>query len=178
MLPDQGASQREIERRTGVDRKTIRRYMRVSAAGDEASSVAAVLPETANSPGVATGSQAQIPPPWPPALPPKQARSAEQSMAPMRRAIDFITAQQEPFPAFVVNRYWDILATNRGSDRLFSWLRDDAPHANIMRKCSTPMTCDPSWPIGLRLRTNCCPIYAMTPRPRRKTAHCRCLWPR
>jgi transposase len=42
-----GASQREIERRTGVDRKTIRRY-------------------TANSPGVATGSVAvrrQLP--WP-----------------------------------------------------------------------------------------------------------------
>jgi len=46
-----GASQREIERRTGVDRKTIRRY-------------------AANSPGVATGSDGaigQIPPPRPPA---------------------------------------------------------------------------------------------------------------
>ena len=48
-----GASQREIERRTGVDRKTIRRY-----AG------------AANSPGVATGSTVepdQSPPPRPPA---------------------------------------------------------------------------------------------------------------
>jgi transposase len=48
-----GASQREIERRTGVDRKTIRRY-------------------AANSPGVATGSAAepgQTPPPRPPAPP-------------------------------------------------------------------------------------------------------------
>ena len=48
-----GASQREIERFTGVDRKTIRRYQRL-----------------ANSPGVATGSQApstQTPPPRPPA---------------------------------------------------------------------------------------------------------------
>jgi transposase len=46
-----GASQREIERRTGVDRKTIRRY-------------------AANSPGVATGSEAdaiQTPPLRPPA---------------------------------------------------------------------------------------------------------------
>ena len=46
-----GASQREIERHTGVDRKTIRRY-------------------AANSPGVATGSagsSGQIPPPRPPA---------------------------------------------------------------------------------------------------------------
>jgi transposase len=50
-----GTSHREIKRRTGVDRKTIRRY-------------AAVL---ANSPGVATGSDPvtdQIPPPRPPAL--------------------------------------------------------------------------------------------------------------
>ena len=49
-----GATQREIERFTGVDRKTIRRYQRLWA----------------NSPGVATGSEAageQIPPPRPPA---------------------------------------------------------------------------------------------------------------
>jgi transposase len=48
-----GVMHREIERRTGVDRKTIRRYARA-----------------ANSPGVATGSEAvegQIPPPRPPA---------------------------------------------------------------------------------------------------------------
>jgi transposase len=47
--------QREIERRTGVDRKTIRRYQRV-----------------ANSSGVVTGSpspEGQIPPPRPPASP-------------------------------------------------------------------------------------------------------------
>lgn len=49
-----GASQREIKRRTGVDRKTIRRYARM-----------------AKSPTPATGSQepeGQNPPPWPPAL--------------------------------------------------------------------------------------------------------------
>ena len=49
-----GASQREIRRRTGVDRKTIRRYARM-----------------ATSPTLATGSDeraAQTPPPWPPAL--------------------------------------------------------------------------------------------------------------
>ena len=48
-----GTAHREIERRTGVDRKTIRRYARA-----------------ANSPGVATGSGAdtgQTPPPRPPA---------------------------------------------------------------------------------------------------------------
>lgn len=52
-LLSRGVTQREIERRTGVDRKTIRRYARA-----------------ANSPGVATGCVApagQIPPPRPPA---------------------------------------------------------------------------------------------------------------
>lgn len=68
-----GHSQREIERVTGVDRKTIRRYGRALDA----------VPE-AISPGVATGSEGresgvgegQIPPPRPPAPAPKEARSA------------------------------------------------------------------------------------------------------
>jgi transposase len=57
-----GVSQHEVARRTGVDRKTIRRYARL-----------------ANSPGVATGAQAQegqSPPPRPPAPPPRHACSA------------------------------------------------------------------------------------------------------
>ena len=52
-LLESGVSQREIERRLGVDRKTVRRYGRL-----------------ANSPGAATGSLGsggQIPPPRPPA---------------------------------------------------------------------------------------------------------------
>lgn len=65
-----GASQREIERMTGVDRKTVRRLSRESA--------------EANSPGVATGSVGresgdcggQNPPPRPPGRAPKLARSA------------------------------------------------------------------------------------------------------
>lgn len=67
-----GASQREIERLTGVDRKTIRRYGRER------------LGPPANSPGVATGSgpgngaliEVENPPPRPPARCPKEARSA------------------------------------------------------------------------------------------------------
>jgi transposase len=58
-LLDAGASQREIERVTGIDRKTIRAYQKRFAAAAA----------TANSPGVATGSQPQIPPPRPPASP-------------------------------------------------------------------------------------------------------------
>lgn len=50
-LLEAGASQREIERVTGVDRKTIRSYQRKFAEG------------AANSPGVATDPAAGIPPP-------------------------------------------------------------------------------------------------------------------
>jgi transposase len=65
-LLDKGATQREIERFTGVDRKTIRRYQQLS-----------------NSPGVATGSEAlpdQIPPPRPPA--PEGSRLAAAPVSP------------------------------------------------------------------------------------------------
>lgn len=54
-LLDAGTSQRQIGRLTGVDRKTIRAVQLGLAA------------ERANSPGVATGSAAQTPPPRPPA---------------------------------------------------------------------------------------------------------------
>ena len=54
-LLEAGASQREIERVTGIDRKTIRAYRKRFAAA------------AANSPGVATGPSRQSPPPWPPA---------------------------------------------------------------------------------------------------------------
>jgi transposase len=54
-LLDAGTSQRQIGRLTGVDRKTIRSVQLGLAAG------------RSNSPGVATGSALQTPPPWPPA---------------------------------------------------------------------------------------------------------------
>jgi len=63
-----GTSHRQIARRTGVDRKTIRAY-------------AALL---ANSPGVATGSEEdpeQIPPPRPPAIEEAPARAATSTSA-------------------------------------------------------------------------------------------------
>ena len=49
-------SQREIARVTGIDRKTIRAYAK------------RWLQQQSNSPTLATGSEAQTPPPWPPAL--------------------------------------------------------------------------------------------------------------
>lgn len=60
-------------------------------------------------------------------------------MTPVRRAIEFILEQQEPYPAFVTNRHWDVLLTNRGCGRLFHFLRDgERVHPNIMRQVFDP----------------------------------------
>ena len=79
-LIKRGVAQREIHRMTGIDRKTIRHYVRgmlaPSADGDPNSSTLATASPV--------GAEIQIPPPWPPAfsarisssVAPKLARSA------------------------------------------------------------------------------------------------------
>lgn len=42
------------------------------------------------------------------------------TMAPLRRAVDLILAQQEPFGAIAVDRLWNVLQWNQGAMRLFS----------------------------------------------------------
>ena len=81
-LLEAGSSQREIERVTGIDRKTIRGYQkRFAAAAPPTPPGVATGP-----PGVATGTAPQIPPPRPPAPPAVTASACE----PHR---DFIEAQ-------------------------------------------------------------------------------------
>jgi transcriptional regulator with XRE-family HTH domain len=43
-------------------------------------------------------------------------------LAAVRGALDAILHQQEPFPAVVMNRHWDIVATNRSAPRFFGFL--------------------------------------------------------
>ena len=47
---------------------------------------------------------------------------AEPQIAHVRRALEFILERQEPFPALVVNRRWDLVMTNRGAQRLLQHL--------------------------------------------------------
>jgi len=48
-------------------------------------------------------------------------------MAQFRRALDFLLQQQEPYPAIVLDRYWNILLANNGTDRFMGlWLGPDA----------------------------------------------------
>ena len=71
-LLEKGTSHRQIERITGIDRKTIRSYHKKA---DDLKS---------NSPGVATGTPAQTPPPRPPA----QAKSSASACEPHREFIE------------------------------------------------------------------------------------------
>jgi transcriptional regulator with XRE-family HTH domain len=60
----------------------------------------------------------------------------DRELAPVRRAIDAILQQQEPYPAVVMNRGWDIVATNAAASRFFALLFDGrTPHGpgNVLR---------------------------------------------
>ncbi|MEM7715321.1 MAG: helix-turn-helix domain-containing protein [Cyanobacteria bacterium P01_A01_bin.68] len=53
-------------------------------------------------------------------------------LEPVRRAVDFILRQQEPYPALVVDRYWNLVESNCASQRLLKWLIDpDKLQANF-----------------------------------------------
>jgi transcriptional regulator with XRE-family HTH domain len=59
----------------------------------------------------------------------------------VRRALDAILAKQEPYPAVVMNRRWDILTSNGAATRFFGYLLDgrEAPApANVVRMMFNP----------------------------------------
>jgi transcriptional regulator with XRE-family HTH domain len=62
------------------------------------------------------------------------------SLQMMRRAIDLIVAQQEPYPAFVVNRHWDVLRINDAAVRINQLVMGGRPprHDNILRQVFDP----------------------------------------
>jgi transcriptional regulator with XRE-family HTH domain len=57
-----------------------------------------------------------------------------------RRAIDFILAQQEPYPAFLLNRRWDVLAVNAAAARVNHFVLEGrpSPHTNMLRQIFDP----------------------------------------
>ncbi|PAY04936.1 transcriptional regulator [Bradyrhizobium sp. UFLA03-84] len=52
----------------------------------------------------------------------RQTDLAAPELVQIRHALDFILAQQEPFPAVVVDRHWNLLLANAGAVRLVEFL--------------------------------------------------------
>jgi len=53
-------------------------------------------------------------------------------LAQVRNALDYVMAQQEPFPAVAVDRHWNLLGSNKGAVRLVEFLVGPlAPDARI-----------------------------------------------
>ena len=50
-------------------------------------------------------------------------------LAQVNAALDFLLAQQEPYPAFVVDRRWNLLRANAGAGRFVEFLTGPAPVA-------------------------------------------------
>jgi hypothetical protein len=56
----------------------------------------------------------------------------------VRRAIEFILEHQEPYPAFVLNRRWDVLLTNGAAARVGRFLCGGSRHENMVRQFFDP----------------------------------------
>ena len=58
----------------------------------------------------------------------------------VRQAIDYILRQQEPYPAFLVNRYWDVLGGNAAAIRVGTALMGGraSAHGNMIRQVFDP----------------------------------------
>jgi transcriptional regulator with XRE-family HTH domain len=52
---------------------------------------------------------------------------AASALATVNRALDHMLAQQEPFPAVVVDRHWNLLRANAGAGRLTTFLTGPVP---------------------------------------------------
>jgi transcriptional regulator with XRE-family HTH domain len=65
---------------------------------------------------------------------------ATPEMAQIRRAIELILSQQEPYPAFVLNRRWDVLMANRAAVRVNRFVLGgrDSAHGNMIRQFFDP----------------------------------------
>jgi transcriptional regulator with XRE-family HTH domain len=64
---------------------------------------------------------------------------ATTEMAPVRRAVQLTIQHHEPFPAFVTDRYWNVLMANDALLRVLGALRGSPPkHANIVRQIFDP----------------------------------------
>jgi len=70
-------------------------------------------------------------------------------LAPVRRALEYILRQQEPFPALVLDGEWNVVMSNDAARRVFELFRGTAKTPNVMRKVFDPDGLRPyivNWP--------------------------------
>jgi transcriptional regulator with XRE-family HTH domain len=60
-----------------------------------------------------------------------EGKLGEPELAEVDRALDFILAQQEPFPAFVVDRHWNLKRANGGAARLVEFVVGAVPQGAV-----------------------------------------------
>jgi len=48
-------------------------------------------------------------------------------MVAIKRSLDFILKQQMPYPAFVLDRHWNMLLSNESAQKLLGWFAQDEP---------------------------------------------------
>jgi transcriptional regulator with XRE-family HTH domain len=63
---------------------------------------------------------------------------ATPALAQVRHAIALMLEHQEPYPAFVLNRRWDILEANLGAARVARFLIGGSQHANMVHQFFDP----------------------------------------
>jgi transcriptional regulator with XRE-family HTH domain len=65
---------------------------------------------------------------------------ANPAMGPLSQAIDLILKHQEPYPAFVISRRFDVLAANDAAVRVNTFLMEgrQSPHANLLHQVFDP----------------------------------------
>jgi len=61
----------------------------------------------------------------------RETRLEAPAMAQARRALDFMLRQQEPYPALVLDRHWNVLDVNEGSARVQRAFLDSAAVADL-----------------------------------------------
>ena len=67
---------------------------------------------------------------------------SDQTMLPVKRALGFVLRKHEPYPAFVLDRAWNIVLSNKAHDKLLSLLLGDnrgrKNRSNILRLVFDP----------------------------------------
>jgi transcriptional regulator with XRE-family HTH domain len=67
-------------------------------------------------------------------------------LAQMRYAVEAMLAQQEPYPAFLLNRHWDVIMANEAARKVNRFMLDgrDSKHGNMLRQIFDPADLRPA----------------------------------